>query len=114
MTIQRSNKQTGGRFVQGGLVDDFTNRLGWWERRVFPKDSSDVTIILPAKYNMRPDLLAYDLYGKATLQWFVLQYCSVSDITTFVQGLQLTLPTRSRLFGQMLSPATKLNTIVNT
>lgn len=110
----KSNQQSGGRFVQGGLVDDFVNRLGWWERRVFPTHFSDVTIILPAKYNMRPDLLAYDLYGKANLQWFILQYTSISDITTFVQGLQITLPTRNRLFGQLLNPATPLNTKVNT
>ena len=114
MAFLKSNYQSGGRFVQGGLVDDFQDRLGWWERRVFPSDTSDVTIILPAKYNMRPDLLAYDLYGKATLQWFILQYSSVSDITTFVQGLELTLPTRSRLLGQLLNPATTLNTKVNT
>lgn len=114
MANLKSNQQTSGRFVQGGLVDDFVDRLGWWERRVFPKHSSDVTILLPAKYNMRPDLLAYDLYGKATLHWFILQYCSISDVTTFVQGVELTLPTRSRLFGQMLNPATTLNTKVNT
>ena len=32
---QKSNKQNEGRYVQGGTVDDFGSRLGWWERRVF-------------------------------------------------------------------------------
>ena len=100
--------------MQGGLVDDFNNRLGWWERRVYPTDTSDVTLILPAKYNMRPDLLAFDLYGTASLQWFILQYCSIGDLTKFTQGIELTLPTKSRLVSQLLNPANTQNVIVNT
>lgn len=100
---QKSNKQSEGRYVQGGTVDDFTGRLGWWERKEFKKSSTDVPLILSSKYNKRPDLLAYDLYGKSGLQWFILQYNTISDITTFVQGIRLTLPTRARLFSELLS-----------
>jgi hypothetical protein len=99
---QKSNTQRGGRYVQGGVVDDFTNRLGWWERTVFPKSPTDVPLVLTAKYNKRPDSLAYDLYGKSGLMWFILQYNSISDVNTFVAGLSLILPTRDRLFGELL------------
>lgn len=105
--MQKSNKISEGRFVQGGTVDDLNTRLGWWERRVFSKSPTDVTLTLISKYNKRPDLLAYDLYGKATLQWFILQYNAISDITTFKQGLTLVLPTKARLFGEILSKQNK-------
>ena len=100
---QKSNTQAEGRYVQGGRTDDFVTKLGWWERKVFRRSSSDVTLTLTAKYNRRPDLLAYDLYGKAGLQWFILQYNAISDVIEFSQGLKVTVPTRSRLFGEMLS-----------
>lgn len=100
---QQSNKQPGGRYSQGGKVDDFVDRLGWWERKVFPPSSTDVSLTLTAEYNRRPDVLAYDLYGKAGLQWFILQYNTISDITTFEQGLTIIVPTRARLFNELLS-----------
>ena len=106
----KSNTQSTGRFIQGGTVDDFGNRLGWWERTIFLPDATDVSLELGMRYNMRPDLLAYDLYGKSTLAWFILQYNYVSDVTEFVAGLQLILPTKTRLFGQML---TKSGTTTN-
>lgn len=103
MTQQKSNKQLNSRYSKGGKTDDFGKRLGWWERRVFSTSSTDVTMSLVSKYNRRPDLLAFDLYGKATLGWFILQYNAISDITTFERGLQIVVPTRSRLFMEMLS-----------
>lgn len=99
----KSNKQTRGRFVHGGKSDDFGDRLGWWERNVFTTSPTDVPLELGMKYNMRPDLLAYDLYGKSSLGWFVLQYNYILDITEFVPGLQLILPTKSRLFREILT-----------
>lgn len=98
----KSNKQSKGRFVFGGKSDDFGNRLGWWERILFTTSPTDVPLEVGMKYNMRPDLLAYDLYGKASLGWFILQYNYVLDITEFVPGLQLILPTKNRLFREML------------
>ncbi len=99
----KSNTQSSGRYVQGGTVVDLGNRLGWWERTQFPTDASDISLELGMRYNMRPDLLAYDLYGKSTLGWFVLQYNYISDVTDFVAGLQLIVPTKSRLLGQILT-----------
>jgi hypothetical protein len=103
MAAVKSNKQSSGRFVQGGQVDDVGIRLGWWEPKSFAKSPTDVTIILAAKYNKRPDLLAFDVYGKSGLMWFILQYNTISDITEFTQGLELTLPTKSRLFSGLLT-----------
>ena len=37
--------------------------------RNLPNEADDVQLELPSKYEFRPDLLAYDLYGDATLWW---------------------------------------------
>ena len=81
------------RYVQGGTTDVYPARLGWWERLVIEPASDDTTFYLPPSYNLRPDLLAYDLYGKAVYAWIILQYNSIVDINTeFVTGAQITYP----------------------
>lgn len=95
---KRSDQQLTGRYVQGGTNTISYGRLGWWERIIFPKDNSDVKITLTSKYHKRPDLLAFDIYGSATLGWFILQYNTIVDIPEeFVQGTVVLLPTKSRL-----------------
>ena len=103
MAKTRSDQVRGSRMKQGGVTDVSGDRLGWWERTIFPKSPLDVTIKLTRKYAMRPDLLAYDMYGKVTLQWFVLQYNNIIDVTEeFVEGATITLPTKSRLMMELL------------
>lgn len=103
-SFQRSDQQSGGRYVQGGTVDVKGNKLGWWEREIFTRSPTDITYTISAKYACRPDLLAYDLYGRSTLQWFVMQYNHVSDVfEDFKEGTTIVLPTRARLYGELLS-----------
>lgn len=104
MDIRRSDQRRDGRYVQGGKVDVKGNRLGWWERRIFPKAHSDIQYTITKKYTGRPDLLAYDMYGRANLQWFILQYNNISDVNVeFVEGAEILLPTSQRVFGELLS-----------
>lgn len=96
------------RYVQGGTTDVYPNRLGWWERTAPVFSTDDIMIsALPPKYNRRPDLLAYDLYGKATLAWVALWYNTIVDINTeFVTGATLRCPTSARLFSSILTSQT--------
>lgn len=92
------------RYVQGGITDVFTNRLGWWDGYVLTTAADDVKFVLESKYDRRPDLLAYDMYGKSTLQWLVLQYNLIVDINTeFVMGATIILPSKSRVFQSILT-----------
>jgi hypothetical protein len=92
------------RYVQGGLTDVFSNRLGWWDGYILTTAPDDIKIILEPKYNTRPDLLAFDMYGKSTLQWLVLQYNLIVDINTeFVTGVTIVLPSKSRVFQSVLT-----------
>lgn len=100
----RSDKMSRGRYTVGGISESMPTRIGWWDRTLFRKDPSDFPYTLTPRYNQRPDLLANDLYGTPTLMWLVLQYNSIIDINTeFVTGAVIQLPSKSRVFSQILN-----------
>lgn len=103
-TFNRSDQQPNGRYVQGGTVQLRGPRLGWWERRLYTKSPTDIAYTITANYAHRPDLLAFDLYGRAALQWFIMQYNNISDLyEDFNEGTVIILPTRGRLYGELLA-----------
>jgi hypothetical protein len=100
----RSDQNQRGRYLAGGTAESYPDRLGWWERKVFPRAATDVQVTITPRYAGRPDLLAFDLYGTSSLIWMVLQYNSIIDINTeFIVGSVITLPTKNRLYTQLLS-----------
>jgi len=55
------------------------------------------TITLEAKYEEKPDLLAYDLYGNAKLWWVFALFNQdelVDPIVDFKTGLKISVPIR--------------------
>jgi hypothetical protein len=63
-------------------------------------DADDVLYTIGPQYQYRPDLLAYDLYGDATLWWvFVQRNLDVLEdpVFDFVIGKQIYLPKNSGL-----------------
>jgi hypothetical protein len=107
MAARRSNQRRDGRYVFGGVVEQKGTRLGWWERKPMPKSHSDVPYTISKQHAGRPDLLAYDVYGRANLMWVILQYNSITDINLeFVEGTEILLPTVQRLFGELLISTT--------
>lgn len=104
--VARSDRQPNSRYVRGGTSTSTYTTVGWWERKVFPAASSDVPFVITSKYHTRPSKLAYDVYGDDGLMWFVLQYNAIVDVhEEFVEGREIKLPTRARLFGELLSLA---------
>ena len=85
------------RREKGGIVTD-----GFWKKTIFTKSMDDLKITISAKYVKRPDLVAYDLYGRPDLMWFVLQYNDILNINEFVLNKQITLPSPSRFSMGML------------
>jgi hypothetical protein len=103
MANTRSDTYPRGRYSAGGTTESQPDRIGWWERKIFPRADTDVEIIITPKYALRPDALAFDLYGSSTLMWAVLQYNNIIDINTeFVEGVTLIVPTKARLLSQLL------------
>lgn len=90
------------RYRSGGYTELFPNRLGWWERTVYQTSRDDVDYVIEPKYNIRPDLLAYDVYGSPRYMWLILQYNNILDVNTeFVSGKTISLPTPTRVKIEM-------------
>ncbi len=93
-----SSKNRNSRLVQGGIVDIYKKRLGWWEKRVFEKQNDDFVLNVLGHETARPDLISQRVYGKPIYAWLVLQYNNISDPEVeLVAGKEITLPTTSRL-----------------
>jgi len=69
---------------------------------LIPDMLQTMIIKLDQKYNRRPDLLAYDLYGNAKLWWVFALYNRneiVDPIHDFVAGAELVVPTEQFALG---------------
>lgn len=113
MPITRNTKTTNSvlnptsRYTQGGITDRFNNRLGFWDRYEISKASDDIGVLIDSRTAFRPDLVAFDVYERANLQWFVLQYNNIVDINEeFTVDTRLILPTPVRLLATILTRST--------
>lgn len=103
----KSSNSSRSRYTQGGTVDVYPTRLGWWERRAIPKDDSDITIEITSEEDRRPDLIAYNIYKQASLAWVVLQFNNIVDVETELKaGTTIRLPTQRRLILDILTKPT--------
>lgn len=102
--MSRSVDDKNSRYVHGGSTSVFEKRLGWWERRSLRQDENDLRLVIDSRYHRRPDLLAFDMYGKSSLMWLVLQYNNIlDDKIEFVEGKELRLPSRQRVTLEILN-----------
>lgn len=74
--------------------------LGPLKFRNIPPNISDELITIDAKYNCRPDLLSYDLYGTPAY-WWVFMIRNIDDIRDpiwdFKSGLLIFAPSADRI-----------------
>ncbi len=99
-----STDEQNSRYVQGGETDRLPNRLDWWERRNFDRRDDDIKLTLSIRYNLRPDLLSFDLYGTPNLAWLILQYNNIVDINEeFITGKQIVVPSEPRVQSEILT-----------
>jgi hypothetical protein len=69
--------------------------LGFMVNRPIPKQSDDILFRINTTYNLRPDLLAYDLYGDAGLWWVFAQRnpnTLADPLGDFRDGVQIYVP----------------------
>lgn len=63
--------------------------------RPIPKNPNDQLFVINQTYHMRPDLLAYDLYGSSDLWWVFAQRnpnTLQNPLGDFTKGTQIYLP----------------------
>jgi len=69
---------------------------------IIPDFNQTEIVEITQKYNRRPDLLAYDLYGEARLWWLFALYnknAIVDPINDFTTGTSIVVPLRSFVTG---------------
>jgi hypothetical protein len=74
--------------------------LGPMVNRSIPKYADDIRFTINETYNLRPDLLAYDLYGTPNLWWVFAQRNpnTITDpLLDFTIGTDIYLPKKSVL-----------------
>jgi hypothetical protein len=74
--------------------------LGLMRNRRIPKLADDVSFIITDTYNLRPDLLAFDLYGDAQLWWVFANRnpnTLVDPLGDFTAGTLIYLPKQETL-----------------
>jgi hypothetical protein len=92
------------RYTNGGTTEVDGKFLEWWDRTIFPNDTSDVVYKLEKKYEGRPDKLASVFYGDSSVWWVILQYNNILDINDeFVKGVRLLMPSPDRLRKDFLN-----------
>jgi len=98
------------RYAQGGNTDQFSNRLGWWERFDLTDNHDNDIVIdkLPKTYEKRPDLLAFDVYGRSDFDWVILQFNNIVDIEEeFITGSRLVIPNKMRVNVDIMSNSSR-------
>ena len=81
-------------------TDVTSNFLDVRTDRPIPRESDDKYYTITQTYNMRPDLLAYDLYGDGELWWVFAQRnpnALKDPVFDFVAGKRIFLPKLSTL-----------------
>jgi len=76
--------------------------LSTWVARPIPAFDTDQCLTLQTRYNNRPDLLSYDLYGTTRLWWvFAIRNPNIikDPIYDFVPGIQISVTNRDVLLG---------------
>jgi len=74
--------------------------LGLMIERPIPKLVDDLSMTINETYNLRPDLLAFDLYGDSNLWWvFAMRNPNqlLDPLFDFVTGVTIYLPQKSTL-----------------
>jgi hypothetical protein len=85
-------------------TDQFGSALDVLTLRQIPKDPSDITYEIDEVYDLRPDLLANDLYDNPNLWWvFAVRNPNVlyDPVFDFRAGAVIRLPQRQGLFAAL-------------
>ena len=82
-------------FLKNAPNKSFYTGLNYANLPKIPESISDTTMVLTEKYNMRPDLLAYDLYNNVELWWvFALRNLEIikDPLMDFTTGTIIKVP----------------------
>jgi hypothetical protein len=93
--LTTSNSASTSRYNNTPFVSRKVNYLDYWKYTSIQLSANDSQYQLDGKYNLRPDLLSYDLYGTIDLWWvFMVANPDVikDPIYDFVTGTIIYIP----------------------
>lgn len=76
--------------------------LDIWVPKSIPRSIEDKEIVIESKYDERPDLLAYDLFGDSRLWWVFSLFnmdVLIDPIGDFKSGTTITVPAERTIEG---------------
>lgn len=86
------------RYVAGGQTETDGKNIEWWERTIFPQDSSDIVYAVENIYTGRLDLIASVFYNEPRWWWIIAQYNNILDpFSEILPGRLLRIPTKNRV-----------------
>lgn len=95
-----SNYQNSSLYASTPQVTFLVNYLDIWNPPVVSASINDEKIVLSNKYQRRPDILSYDLYGTHNYWWvFMIRNPDVikDPIWDFVAGIEIYIPSKDML-----------------
>lgn len=87
-------------YVSTTQTTKYVQYLDFWTQITIPASSDDVLYSIETKYNNRPDLLSFELYGTPQLWWvFAVRNPDIiiDPIFDFKSGVVIYAPTTNRL-----------------
>lgn len=96
---KNSLKRKYSRVLRGGKSEVSGDKIAWWERTNFRTEETDAINSIEYKITntteFRPDIVAFEMYGTTELEWLILQYNNIVDITEeFKAGKTIRLPSK--------------------
>lgn len=86
------------RYIAGGVAETNGSNIEWWERTVFPRDSSDIPYVVENVYEGRLELIATVFYDEPRWWWVIAQYNNILDpFSEVTAGRILMIPTKTRV-----------------
>jgi hypothetical protein len=96
------NIPAGSRYATTQQVARKVDYLDYWNWNTLQVSPNDSAVVLDRKYQYRPDLLSYDVYGTVDLWWvFMVTNPDVihDPIYDFKAGILITIPSTATLAG---------------
>lgn len=86
------------RYVHGGISETANGRIEWWDRNVYPNDSTDRTYVVESIYDGNPHGISTAFYGEPRYWWFICQYNNILDPVSEISGGRILLiPAKERM-----------------
>tara|TARA_B100000809_G_scaffold264804_1_gene321691 strand:- start:1420 stop:1725 length:306 start_codon:yes stop_codon:yes gene_type:complete len=94
--MSKISQYSGDSFYANTKTVDFY--LGAWNDDINLSTIGDTTVEIHSKYNLRPDLMAFDMYGSPNYWWvFALKNKDklIDPVEDFKTGVVLTIPSKN-------------------